>query len=133
MRDVLGIKNIFFKNSVPATLPASKSESKTTLKENFLLIQVDGLETYSAAETELLKKMTAAFQLTENQIKIADLKDQEQPHQFKLILSDVDSSLPDVESRVAVTYSPRRLLKDSHLKKEAWSIMKLLIQKIEST
>jgi len=116
VKDVLGIKHLFF----------SSSQQETKV----LAICVDGLRSYSPQESELLYKMIAALKLPPEVFEVVDsIEYKNGDAEFEWHLRDVGQ--PEKSEKMVSTYSPRMLLLQPQLKKDAWADMQELLQKIQ--
>lgn len=110
VKDVLGIKHLFFISKNPA--------------DKKLLIVVTDLETYSLEENKLLEKMVSALKLEQADLSIVDHKNLTQfsaRYFLKLVDDITDGEKNSVHT--VYTFSPRALLKNAQLKKKAWADM----------
>lgn len=126
-KDVLGIKH----------LVTSKADADVTAQINTdlivqLIISVFELSSYTADEHALLEKMITALQLGDISYRIQDAKVMAAEAPYYLILVDQISNLDAKLSNTVITFSPRKLLQEPHLKKVAWSEMQILLQKIKN-
>lgn len=122
VQDVLGIKQIFTKD-----LDRSEKKSEAIT----LLVKIEELQTYSTEENNLLQKMISALQLDSQQILIVDSREVAPTAQYLLNLVDHRPTESTTQGTAYTTWSPRRLLKNPNDKKEAWSVMQMLLQQIK--
>ena len=123
--NVLGVKTIYRDFSEPA------AESIP------LLVQVEKHQTYSAEESELLEKMLTALKIDFSFISVVGFDQVEGlvsnsiQCEYNLIFCDSPERFRtqlSVQADQVVTYSPRRLLHEASLKKQAWADLQNLIQ-----
>ena len=112
--NVLGIKSVFMQPEI----------AKTKIP---LLLAVENHKTFNAAEKELLEKMISSLKLDLNLIKVFDLADVgDFEFGYKIsFLNAPKSVLADNQMQV---FSPRMLLKDASLKKQAWDDLQKVIK-----
>ncbi len=112
-KDVLGIKHLFFIGE------------QVTLKK--VVVSVTDLKDFSGPERELLDKMISALNLDSQTTVVIDSNDLvHYKPQFLLKLSvtvSVDQPVNTIE-----TFSPRLLMDNPGLKKQAWSQMQSFLQ-----
>lgn len=111
VENVLGVKSILLspKQDIP------------------LLVAVENFYDYNQVENELLQKMIASLKVEFKNLAIAELSDEElfQP-EFTLVLMNQPYEKQAVKNSV-ITFSPRALLKNAELKKNAWSDLQKVI------
>lgn len=114
---VLGVKNVIMPQ-------LNATNTKADYKIHFF---VEGLESYSAAENELLGKMIQAMRLKENEYQILNLQESTYQALSKAGKSTVIVFKNDPQ-KMDETYSPRRLLKEPAFKKIAWDFLQKRMQ-----
>lgn len=118
IENVLGVKQIYLDSSEQEVITAK------------LLVVVEGLQSMTAAESELLEKMIAAMQIDMSFIKMIDssqLKNKKHNAEFVLKMLNTQQ-LPQVQdANEQVTYSSAVLIKQPQLKKEAWAHLQKVI------
>lgn len=118
---VLGIKQVL-------TDRIQIDQSQLAQIQTSILICVENLNSYTDSENDLLYKMIAALKLNPESYVVVDQSDREN-YLSSFELSLVDRPRPTTD-QVIQTYSPRVLLKDAGLKKQAWAEMQKLLQKL---
>ncbi len=118
--DVLGIKQIVTTHAAVSSTPLQ------------LLISVSDLSSYTLDETALLEKMITALQLGSISYRVQDDKDAKTPAAYHLVFADEIFEFVTSSQNTTITFSPRKLLRDPNLKKQAWSEMQILLQKIKN-
>lgn len=121
VENVLGIKQILTDRLQANQMSADQISIS-------ILISVQGLNSYSDSETDLLYKMIAALKLTPKTYLVVDRSNREN-YLPNYELSLVDEPV-ETNNQLIQTYSPRVLLKNAGLKKQAWTEMQKLLQKI---
>lgn len=126
--NILGVKSVYIER--PESLSASDLNKANSAQKNYteLLILVEALASYNLVEKELLDKMVVALKIDLNKIKVIDAADKNLwQSQFVLSLLDQgqQTSVPstkvlDENSNEVLTFSPRVLVKNPKLKKQAW-------------
>lgn len=118
--DVLGVKHVFMDR------PAN-DETLLVNRNTVLLVSVENFETYTASELELLNKMLTALQFDMAKIQTVSYSESAPKAPFQLYLLDDIQTQKAHLSHEFVTFSPRVLLKNAALKKQAWGILQRLI------
>ena len=114
-KNVLGVSAVL-STSKDANLAATSAQHRAMRKLTFV---IENLAGYSALETDLLNKMIAAMKLDADSFQIVDLVD------IAAISSDAGQDyiyLVD-QPGSGQTYSPRQLIKNPKLKKQAWDFL----------
>ncbi len=91
---------------------------------------IEGYETYSPEENELLSKIILAMKLNSDQFQIFNLSEKnniKQNYKFKIQVYFMDHPKNDFE-----TFSARTLLKKPEFKKQTWDYLKKTILQIGS-
>ena len=121
VQEVLGIRQIFTKSS----------SMESAVQENItVLIAVKDLKSYNLEENNLLEKMISALKLTPEQMLIIDRADLAPLSRYRLNLNDEAADSLTTDPSLFNTWSPRHLLQNPGLKKDAWAVMQKLLQKI---
>ena len=119
---VLGVKNVI--------VPASAEVVPAQYKIHFF---VEDLESYTAAEKELLGKMIQAMRLQKKDYQVLNLQESKYQDVVKIVNSGQVKNMGQSVGQIVVfkndpqkmdeTYSPRRLLKEPAFKKIAWDFL----------
>jgi hypothetical protein len=120
VENVLGIKQVLT-SRIEFSVPVGAIEVP-------LLITVSELLSYSEAENELLYKMVAALKLDPTNYVVIDTSNAD-GYNSNVELRFVDNPGASNETQIQ-TFSPRILLTKPELKKQAWTEMQKVQQKI---
>lgn len=118
--NVLGVKSVYrdLNDPVVSSVP--------------LLVQVEKHQTYAADESELLEKMLTALKIDFSLIQVSPyIHNNSTPCEYSVIFCDTPEKLRNElapRANQVVTYSPRRLLHEAQLKKQAWADLQNVIQ-----
>lgn len=118
MSDVLGIKNLMIDQS---------SQKKDAKSSYVILVLVEDFMGYNAEEKDLLNKMLAALKMDLTLFKVLD-SIEEHSNDFKFEIQFLDE-VPNQEipKNKIITHSPRVLLSEPKLKKQAWDQLQKVI------
>ena len=92
-----------------------------------LLLAVQDLSTYSAAESELLEKMIAALKMDPKSLRLVELA-QAAAIQRGFTVEFCDQTSGVATSTLQQVYSPRTLIQKPNLKKQAWDDLQKVIR-----
>jgi hypothetical protein len=120
VENVLGIKQVL-------TSRIDFSTTNTSI-ETPLLISVSDLLSYSDIENELLYKMIAALKMDPASYIVVDASSSD-GYSCHVELRFTDAPQTSTENQIQ-TYSPRTLVKKPELKKQTWTEMQKVLQKI---
>lgn len=114
VKNVLGVKSIVTSHE-EKTLPA--------------LFLVQDLSTYNEAEKELLNKMVAAVGIEKSKYEVIQFEKGMQPS-CEICILLLDEVIEDLQthSNQVITFSPRKLIQNSELKRKAWDDLKKVVQ-----
>lgn len=123
VENVLGVKAVLVPEAAPAAVSSAQPEVP-------LLIAVEALTAYNAAEKELLQKMLAALKLEQVETKVVDRAEADGlAAGFRVDFLDQPEALrAEASENELTTWSPRRLLRQADFKKQAWSDLQKVIR-----
>ena len=112
---VLGIKSIMLDTAARPADPIP------------LLLLVEGLSGYSKEENDLLTKMIAALKMDSKMYRLADLQ-QAGSVERTYTVEFLDQTTESRAENLQQVFSPRTLLKNPALKKQAWDDLQKVIR-----
>ena len=108
------------------------STSSISSPQSIMVLELSSKDSFCEAGRDLLIKMLASIGLDLNSVHLASIEKSnldsfiaDNPSQVVLVM---DSTFKSDKSSLFSTYHPRDVIKDSHLKRETWEILKKVKQ-----